>query len=175
MSRTPRNRRKRFVHRKGKYRRRTGKLNARRRDEELERAVFRPANYTCAYCGMDCRVDVLHYMLLSIDHLVPRALGGTTDLENLVCSCIPCNRLKGHFDALEALRRDGPPQELRDAPLRVQLIALCRAHIERRRATVQAELDREMRETYGKRSPSGRLAAAPGNDHGPARPNGTTQ
>jgi hypothetical protein len=32
---------------------------------------------------------------LNLDHVVPRALGGLTTWENVVCACIECNRRKG--------------------------------------------------------------------------------
>ena len=32
---------------------------------------------------------------LNLDHIVPRAHGGRTSWENVVCSCLPCNLSKG--------------------------------------------------------------------------------
>ncbi|HZL98252.1 MAG TPA: HNH endonuclease, partial [Terriglobales bacterium] len=32
---------------------------------------------------------------LNLDHVVPRSQGGKTSWENIVCSCIPCNKRKG--------------------------------------------------------------------------------
>ncbi len=47
-------------------------------------------NYTCQYCGATpSRKE------LTIDHVVPRVLGGTTTWDNLVCACKPCNLKKG--------------------------------------------------------------------------------
>jgi len=45
---------------------------------------------TCQYCG-----GVFHRNGLSLDHVVPRAYGGTSRWENIVCSCFSCNRKKG--------------------------------------------------------------------------------
>jgi 5-methylcytosine-specific restriction endonuclease McrA len=45
---------------------------------------------TCQYCGQELpRVD------LNLDHVVPRAQGGRTTWENVVCCCIECNLTKG--------------------------------------------------------------------------------
>jgi 5-methylcytosine-specific restriction endonuclease McrA len=45
---------------------------------------------TCQYCGRE-----LHRSELNLDHVVPRAQGGKTTWENVVCSCIACNLRKG--------------------------------------------------------------------------------
>lgn len=50
--------------------------------------VFRRDNYTCQYCGAKTSS-------LTIDHVVPRHLGGTHTWENLVAACPSCNHKKG--------------------------------------------------------------------------------
>lgn len=52
--------------------------------------IFARDKNTCQYCG---RKFPRHE--LTIDHVIPRSLGGTTCWENVVCSCIECNRRKG--------------------------------------------------------------------------------
>ena len=45
---------------------------------------------TCQYCGRrPARAE------LNLDHVVPRAKGGKTSWENVVCSCVGCNLRKG--------------------------------------------------------------------------------
>lgn len=45
---------------------------------------------TCQYCGRTLpRTD------LNLDHVVPRAQGGRTTWENVVCCCVDCNLAKG--------------------------------------------------------------------------------
>lgn len=45
---------------------------------------------TCQYCGRELpRAD------LNLDHVVPRAQGGRTTWENVVCCCVDCNLDKG--------------------------------------------------------------------------------
>lgn len=45
---------------------------------------------TCQYCGEKYPKNELN-----LDHVVPRSRGGVTTWENVVCSCIDCNRQKG--------------------------------------------------------------------------------
>ncbi|MCC6484362.1 MAG: HNH endonuclease [Armatimonadetes bacterium] len=52
------------------------------------RSIFARDNYTCQYCGARSHE-------LTIDHVIPRRLGGRTDWENLVCCCRKCNIKKG--------------------------------------------------------------------------------
>ncbi len=50
--------------------------------------IFRRDNNTCVYCG------VKEY--LTIDHVVPRSMGGRDSWENLVTACQKCNSRKGN-------------------------------------------------------------------------------
>lgn len=45
---------------------------------------------TCQYCGV--RFPKTN---LNLDHVMPKSLGGETSWENVVCSCLACNRRKG--------------------------------------------------------------------------------
>jgi 5-methylcytosine-specific restriction endonuclease McrA len=51
------------------------------------RAVFARDNWTCQYCGARAN--------LTVDHVIPRSKGGTSNWDNIVASCAPCNRRKG--------------------------------------------------------------------------------
>lgn len=53
-----------------------------------KREILRRDNYTCQYCGRKTTV-------LTIDHVVPRHVGGEHSWNNLVAACAPCNRQKG--------------------------------------------------------------------------------
>ena len=53
-----------------------------------KREVLRRDNYTCQYCGQ-------HATFLTVDHIVPRHLGGVYSWENLVTACSTCNHRKG--------------------------------------------------------------------------------
>lgn len=48
--------------------------------------VLRRDNHSCRYCGQ-CAPDVK----LTVDHVVPKALGGTDAPSNLVAACVDCN------------------------------------------------------------------------------------
>jgi 5-methylcytosine-specific restriction endonuclease McrA len=52
--------------------------------------VFARDRFTCQYCGTKP-----HRSKLNLDHVIPRSLGGRTTWENVVCSCVDCNRRKG--------------------------------------------------------------------------------
>jgi 5-methylcytosine-specific restriction endonuclease McrA len=52
------------------------------------REVFRRDNYTCQYCGR-------HDVNLTVDHVIPRHLGGPHKWTNLVAACSACNHRKG--------------------------------------------------------------------------------
>jgi 5-methylcytosine-specific restriction endonuclease McrA len=47
-------------------------------------------NFQCQYCGRRP-----HRAELNLDHVVPRSLGGRSTWENVVTSCVDCNRRKG--------------------------------------------------------------------------------
>lgn len=46
--------------------------------------------FTCRYCGR-MAPDVV----LEVDHVVPRSVGGSDDEDNLVTACYDCNQGKG--------------------------------------------------------------------------------
>jgi hypothetical protein len=52
----------------------------------LRYEILRRDNHVCRYCGV-AAPDVP----LTVDHVVPVALGGTDDPTNLVAACQPCN------------------------------------------------------------------------------------
>ncbi len=53
-----------------------------------KREVLRRDNYTCQYCGQ-------HVTYLTVDHIIPRHLGGEHVWTNLVAACPHCNHRKG--------------------------------------------------------------------------------
>ena len=53
-----------------------------------KREILRRDDFICQYCGQ--RVSYL-----TIDHVLPRHLGGTHTWNNLVAACPPCNHRKG--------------------------------------------------------------------------------
>jgi 5-methylcytosine-specific restriction endonuclease McrA len=70
-----------------------------------KREILRRDNYTCQYCG-----EKLPY--LTIDHIVPRRLGGTHEWDNVVAACPSCNHRKGGRTVEQAqMRLARPPVE----------------------------------------------------------------
>jgi len=51
--------------------------------------------YTCAYCG---KVDKKH---MTVDHVIPKDLGGKNTFENTTAACEKCNNKKGNKTTLE--------------------------------------------------------------------------
>ncbi len=51
--------------------------------------ILRRDNYQCQYCGKRT-TD------LTIDHVIPKAIGGKDTWENLVTACMKCNNKKGN-------------------------------------------------------------------------------
>lgn len=66
--------------------------------ERLRAALLERDGFICAYC-----TDPLTVKTMTIDHFIPRVLGGTDDLTNLMSACFTCNCRKGarHPDDLE--------------------------------------------------------------------------
>lgn len=57
--------------------------------------VFVRDDFTCAYCGSA-------EQRLTIDHIIPKSRGGSTDFDNCVASCKPCNNKKNDRTPREA-------------------------------------------------------------------------
>ncbi|MFA9405812.1 MAG: HNH endonuclease [Anaerolineales bacterium] len=53
-----------------------------------KKEIFRRDGFTCQYCGKS-------YKHLTIDHVIPRHLGGVHEWSNLVTACPQCNMKKG--------------------------------------------------------------------------------
>jgi 5-methylcytosine-specific restriction endonuclease McrA len=55
------------------------------------RVLFNRDNWCCAYCGK--KVSLVE---ASVDHVVPRSIGGRTSWLNCVTACKPCNKRKAN-------------------------------------------------------------------------------
>jgi 5-methylcytosine-specific restriction endonuclease McrA len=70
-------------------------------------------NFQCQYCGKKP-----HRAELNLDHVVPRSLGGRSTWENVVTSCVDCNRRKGGRTPRQAhLKLFRKPERPRWTPL----------------------------------------------------------
>ncbi|MCB0282857.1 MAG: HNH endonuclease [Calditrichaeota bacterium] len=52
------------------------------------RNIIKRDKHTCQYCGKN-------HQAMTIDHIIPKSLGGKDTWENLVCACMRCNSKKG--------------------------------------------------------------------------------
>jgi len=52
--------------------------------------IFARDGYKCQYCGVEAELSQL-----TIDHVVPRRLGGLHEWENVTTACSKCNHRKG--------------------------------------------------------------------------------
>jgi 5-methylcytosine-specific restriction endonuclease McrA len=55
------------------------------------RAILARDGHCCQYCGRSGRGAEM-----TVDHVVPRSLGGKGEWDNLVAACGPCNHRKGN-------------------------------------------------------------------------------
>jgi 5-methylcytosine-specific restriction endonuclease McrA len=62
-------------------------------------AVYSKYGGRCAYCGRE-----IAYKDMQVDHMIPKANGGTDDMENLMPSCRTCNHYK-RAERLEYFRQ----------------------------------------------------------------------
>lgn len=57
--------------------------------------IIRRDQATCQYCGSSDGP-------MTIDHVIPRSLGGVHEWHNLVCACSACNNVKGNRTPVQA-------------------------------------------------------------------------
>ena len=75
------------------------------------RNLFRRDRNTCQYCGRKFSTEEL-----SIDHVLPRSLGGRSTWTNCVVACLDCNSRKGNRTLVSArmqmvrVPKEPPPQ-----------------------------------------------------------------
>lgn len=55
--------------------------------------IYNKCNGHCAYCGCE-----LEYKKMQVDHVTPLRVGGVDELENMLPSCMSCNRYKATLD-----------------------------------------------------------------------------
>ena len=62
----------------------------------IRKDVYQQSSYTCALCGLEGKGDTHEKRIkgFAIDHVVPHAAGGSSELENLQVLCRKCNSSK---------------------------------------------------------------------------------
>ena len=114
--------------------------------------IFKRDSFTCQYCGR-----TPPEVRLEVDHIDPRAAGGTNDQINLITACFECNSGKSavplesktlHPDAVETYRR--MQQELLEA----QAFLDMQIHLDDIRAQVVSQLHFRWRQKIKRAAPS---------------------
>jgi len=79
------------------------------------REVYVGGDYECVYCGREMLADFAAWMSLEVDHLIPVSAGGNDSLENRVCSCNVCNRMKHAYvpEGHESMTREQIIEDVR--------------------------------------------------------------
>lgn len=117
--------------------------------------VFKRDDFTCRYCGQKTPK-----VILECDHIIPRAEGGTDEIENLVTACWACNRGKG------ATLLDSVPQD-RDMHEQALMLAereMQLAEYNETKRAVRARQEREIEQltTYWQQLAGGAGGTPPG-------------
>ena len=66
-------------------------------DFALKKSIYKNANNRCYICGKKVKHNVdskTNLDAATIDHVLPKAKGGKSNVKNLKCCCLLCNRLK---------------------------------------------------------------------------------
>ena len=62
----------------------------------IRKDVYQQSSYTCAFCGLEGKGETHEERIkgFAIDHVLPHAAGGSSELENLQVLCRKCNSSK---------------------------------------------------------------------------------
>lgn len=58
--------------------------------KDVREMIYNNADERCYLCGRK-----ITYKDMSLDHVIPLAMGGADEVENLTCTCFTCNQFKG--------------------------------------------------------------------------------
>ncbi|QHV00076.1 HNH endonuclease [Synechocystis sp. CACIAM 05] len=64
--------------------------------EDLKQAIRQRARYICEYCHSPERLSANRF---TIDHVIPKSLGGSDTFDNLALACRRCNERRYNFVA----------------------------------------------------------------------------
>lgn len=62
--------------------------------ESIKQAVRERATYSCEYCHSPERISANRF---TIDHVIPKSLGGSDKIDNLALACRRCNERRYNF------------------------------------------------------------------------------
>lgn len=81
------------------FRRKTDEYKAKQSIKMMKGILYHDQKQRCFYC----KKFYTHPARFTVDHKIPRALGGTNDISNLCLACVECNNLKGSMTESEFL------------------------------------------------------------------------
>ena len=70
----------------------SGKAKRKTYSKDTRKLIYLNAGGRCELCGKKILLDDM-----TIDHINPLSMGGEDDVENLSCTCYPCNLFKGNI------------------------------------------------------------------------------
>lgn len=116
--------------------------------------IFKRDGFRCVYCGATPNTTVLH-----VDHVEPKAKGGTDDPANLVTACQPCNG--GKLDVRLSEKRLQPGMAVEDAREHAEQLI---GYLEAQRQVVAAkdEIVESLRERWEDLTENGTTASERG-------------
>lgn len=62
-------------------------------------------NWKCCWCGCETTDVRKVWNASTLEHVIPKSLGGSDDSDNLVMACNRCNNARGNMPAEEFLNR----------------------------------------------------------------------
>lgn len=65
-------------------------------NDQLKQAIRERAGYLCEYCHSPERLSANRF---TVDHVIPKSLGGSDELDNLALACRRCNERRYNFVA----------------------------------------------------------------------------
>jgi hypothetical protein len=65
-------------------------------NDELKQAIRERAHYICEYCHSPERLSANRF---TVDHVIPKSLGGSDTFDNLALACRRCNERRYNFVA----------------------------------------------------------------------------
>ena len=68
-----------------------GKIKRKSYSDDVRKLIYIKAGGRCELCGRKILLDDM-----TLDHVNPLSMGGDDDVENLSCTCYPCNLFKGN-------------------------------------------------------------------------------
>lgn len=69
-----------------------GKVIRKTYSEDARKLIYKNAHGRCELCGRKILLEDM-----TVDHINPLSMGGEDDVENLACTCYPCNLFKGNI------------------------------------------------------------------------------